>query len=103
MKKKSVFAQIIILIVIALIGMVITVCMAWLAGSVDITLFDWKNLNWSNTISVFIIGGILTCITVTVAVIFVSRSVFFKLEISSLKIIKTKEIKTNEMYQAPRN
>ncbi len=78
MKKNSVFAQIMVLVAIALVGLVLTVCLALLAGSVDTSIFDWKNLNLSNMIPVLIIGGFLTCVVIGIAIIVVSRSVFFK-------------------------
>ncbi len=78
MKKKSVFVQIILVAAILLACIVTTVCVALLFGSVDTTLFDWKNLNFANMLPVFIVGGFLTCVIVGIAVIILSRSVFYK-------------------------
>ncbi len=78
MKKKSAFAQIMILVAIALVCIILTVSVALLVGSLDVTLFDWKNLNFANMIPVFIVGGFLTCVIVGIAVIVVFRSLFFK-------------------------
>ncbi len=78
MKKKSTFTQIMILVAIACMCIVTTVSLALLAGSLNITLFDWKNLNFSNMIPVLIIGGFLTCVIVGIAILFFSRSIFHK-------------------------
>ncbi len=77
-KKKSVFAQIMILVAVALVGLVLTVCMALLAGSVETSIFDWRNLNLANMIPILIIGGFITCVVVGIAVIVVSRSIFYR-------------------------
>ena len=74
--KKSVFTQMMILLLVALIGFTLTILLALFAGSIDETMFDWKNLNLSNMIPVLIAGGILTCISVIITVMIVSRSVF---------------------------
>ncbi len=79
MKKKSAFSQIMLLVIIALACIVLTTGVALLVGTMNISLFDWKNLNFANMIPVFIVGGFLTCVIVGIAVMIVSRSLFFQI------------------------
>lgn len=78
MKNKSVFSQIMLLIIIALICVILTVVIALFAGSVDTTLFDFENLNFSNMWPVILLGGFISCVVIGIAVLFISRSIFFK-------------------------
>ena len=79
MKKKSTFAMILTVAIVALVGIVLTVLVAFMAGSIDAQLFDFENLNLANVISVMIIGGFLTAITVGFVILFASKSVFMKI------------------------
>lgn len=78
MKNRSVFSQVMLLVFLLLICLVLTVAIAFLAGSHNVELFDFENLNFSNMIPVLVLGGIVTCIIVGISVIFVARSVFLK-------------------------
>ena len=78
LKKKTFFSQIILLIILALFCVSITVVLALMAGTVKQSLFDFKNLNFENIIPVLIIGGIISCIVMGIAILFISRSVFLK-------------------------
>lgn len=78
MKKKSVFSQIIILIIVALICIVLTVTIALLAGSANTDFFHFSNLNFSNMIPIIIIGGFISCVVVGIIVLVVSKNIFFK-------------------------
>ncbi len=78
MKNRSVFSQVMILVFLLLICLVVTVAIAFFAGSHNAELFDFQNLNFSNMIPVLVLGGIITCIVVGISVIFVARSVFFR-------------------------
>ena len=80
LKKKSTFSQVILIILIAVLCMVATVTVALLAGSADVDLINWKDLNLSNMLPVLLIGGFLTCVIVGIAVLCVSRTVFFKVK-----------------------
>ncbi len=80
MKNKSIFPQIILLVVLALVCVLLTFVIALFAGSYDTTIFDFKNLNFANMIPVFIIGGFLSCVVIGVAVLFVSRTAFLKVK-----------------------
>lgn len=80
MKKKSIFSQIILLIILSIVCVVLTVGIALLVGSNNTTLFDWENLNFSNAIPVLIIGGFISCVIVGITVLFVARSVFFQVK-----------------------
>lgn len=79
MKKRSTFAMILAVVIVALIGIVLTILVAFMAGSMDVQLFDFKNLNLANFIPVIIIGGFLTAITVGFIVLFASKSIFMKI------------------------
>jgi len=79
MKKRSTFAMILTVVIVALVGIVLTVLVAFMAGSMDTQLFDFKNLNLANFIPVIIIGCFLTAITVGFVLLFASKSVFMKI------------------------
>ncbi len=80
MKKKSIFSGILLLILITLICIALTVTIALLAGATNVNLFDFSNLNFSNMIPVLIVGGIITCFIVGISVLFLCRTVFFKVK-----------------------
>ncbi len=80
MNKKSTFFQIILLIAIALVCIVLTVGLALIAGSADKIIFDFRNLNIANMLPVLIVGGFVSCVVIGISVLFVSRSVFFKVK-----------------------
>lgn len=80
LKNKSFFSQIMLLIVISVICIVLTVCIALLAGSCTTTLLDFENLNFANMIPVLVIGGFLSCVAVGVTALFVARAVFLKVK-----------------------
>ena len=78
MKNKSLFTQIVSLIILAVICLLLTIALAFLAGSLNAELFDFKNLNFSNMIPVLIIGGFICCSIVGICFLFVARTAFFK-------------------------
>ena len=78
MKKRSLFGQILLLIVIALVCLFLTVGIAFFAGSLSVDLFDFRNLRWSNMIPIFLIGGFLSCVVVGISVLFIGRNAFIK-------------------------
>ena len=80
MKNKSTFSQVILVIIVAVLCIVATVTVALLAGSADSVLFDIRNLNIANMLPVLLIGGFLTCVIVGIAVLCVSRTIFFKVK-----------------------
>ncbi len=80
MKNKSFFSQIMLLVILSVICVVLTVGIALLVGSSNTTLFDFKNLNFSNMIPTLIIGGFVSCVVVGITVLFVARSVFLKVK-----------------------
>lgn len=79
MKEKSTFTMILTVVIVALVGIVLTVLVALMAGSMDVQLFDFENINLANVIPVIIIGGFLTAITVGFVILFASKSVFMKI------------------------
>ncbi len=80
MKKKSVFNRILLLILIVLICLVTTIAVSLLAGAVKVDLFDFRNLNFSNMIPVLIVGGILSCFVIGISLLFLGRTIFFKVK-----------------------
>lgn len=78
-KTKSTFALILTIVIVALVGIVLTILVAFLAGSMDTQLFDFKNINFANFIPVIIIGGFITAITVVIIALFASKNVFMKI------------------------
>ena len=78
MKNKTLFTQVISLIVIAIVCILFTVTVAILAGSLNTELFDFTNLNFSNMIPVIIIGVFISCVIVGICFLFVARTAFFK-------------------------
>ena len=79
MKRNSLFIQIILLVVFTFICITTTFALALLAGSVEISIFDFKSLNVSNMIPVFIFGGLITIFTIAIFLIFTSRTLFNKI------------------------
>ncbi len=80
MKNRSFFSQIILLIIISLVCVTLTAGIAFFVGTYNTVLFDFQNFNFANTIPVLIIGGFISCIIVGITVLFVARSVFFKVK-----------------------
>ena len=69
-----------LLVILSVICIVLTVGIALLVGSSNMTLFDFKNLNFSNMIPVLILGGFISCVVVGITVLFVVRSIFYKVK-----------------------
>ncbi len=80
MKNKSLFSQIMILIIISLVCIILTVSAALLVGSYNTALFDFQNLNFANMMPVLILGGFISCVVVGISVLFVARGIFFKVK-----------------------
>ena len=80
MKNKSYFSQIMLLVIVSVICVILTICIALIAGSHSSNLFNFENLNFSNMIPILIIGGFLSCIIVGITALFVSRAVFTKVK-----------------------
>ena len=78
MNQKSLFAQIIFTVIVAVICLVLTVGLAILVGSLNVELFDFQSMNFSNMIPVFIVGGFISCVIIGICVLFVSRTAFYK-------------------------
>lgn len=67
-----------LLIILSIICVLLTVGVAFLVGSYNTTFFDFANLNFSNMIPVLILGGFISCVVVGITVLFVARSIFYK-------------------------
>ena len=68
------------LVVIAFLCITLTVTIALLVGSIETPIFDFNNLNFANMIPVFIIGGLVSCFTVMLTVLFASKTLFYKIK-----------------------
>ena len=80
MKNKSVFSQIIFLIIVGVLCFLLTFGVALLAGSLNAELFDFKNLNFSNMVPVLIIGIFISCVIIGLGVLFVAKSAFLNVK-----------------------
>ena len=80
MKNKSLFTQTILVILLAVICLFSTVIIAFLVGSLNAEIFDFKNLNFSNMIPVLLIGGFISCVIVGICILFIGRSAFIKVK-----------------------
>lgn len=80
MNNKSLFTKVLWIIGLALFCIIMTVVFAWVLGSVDTVIFDFRSLNFANVIPVLIIGGFFTCVIVGLAVLFFSRSAFLRVK-----------------------
>lgn len=69
-----------LLVILSVVCIVLTVGIALFVGSYNTTLFDFKNLNFSNMIPVLILGGFISCVVVGITVIFIARSAFLKVK-----------------------
>ncbi len=80
MKKKSVFSQVILLIIAVVLCVVLTVGIALLAGSISKNILDFGNLNYYNLIPALVVGVFLSLVIIGIVVLFISRSVFLKVK-----------------------
>lgn len=80
MKKKSVFFQLVLLIIIIVCGILLTVTATLFAGSDSRMLFDFKDFNIANAIPVLILGIFITCVVAGIVVLFISRAAFYKVK-----------------------
>ena len=78
MKNKSLFSQIIFVIIVAVICLLVTIGVSLLVGSLNVDLFSFRNLNLSNMIPTLLICGFISCIIVGICILFVIRSVWVK-------------------------
>lgn len=78
MKNKSLFVQMISIIILAVTCLLLTVGISLLAGSLNVELFDFKNLNFSNMIPILLIGSFISCVVVGICILFVARTAWFK-------------------------
>ena len=70
-----------LLIILSVVCVVLTVGVALFVGSYNTTLFAFENLNFSNMIPVLILGGFISCVVVVgITVLFVARSIFYKVK-----------------------
>ena len=69
-----------LLIILSAICFVLTIGIAFSFGSADAALFDFENLNFSNMIPVLMLGGFISCVVVGITVIFIARSMFYKVK-----------------------
>ena len=80
LKSKSVFSQIMLLVILSVVCVILTVGIALFAGSYNATLFNFENFNFANMIPILILGGFISCVVVGITVLFVARSVFLNVK-----------------------
>jgi len=80
LKKNSLFSKILLLIVISMLCIILTVTFALLAGSSDKILFDLSKLNLYNAIPILIVGFFVSCCIVSIAMIFILRTIILKIK-----------------------
>lgn len=78
MKNKSLFTQIIFIVLLAAVCLIATVGLSLLAGTLDADIFDLTKLNFSNVILVLFIGGFISCVAVGIGILFVTRTLWIK-------------------------
>ncbi len=78
MKSKSLFMQILFVIILAVICLLLTLGISFLAGSLNVDLFDFENLNFSNMIPILLLCGFISCVVVGICVLFVIRTALVK-------------------------
>lgn len=76
--KKSLSSQIIFTVIIAAVCLILTVVLSLLAGLLNVELFNFRNLNFSNVIPILIIGGFISCITVGICILFVIKTAWIR-------------------------
>ena len=76
--KKSIFSQLLIAIIVALICIVLTVIIALTVGNTNADLFDLSGLNWSNVIPIILIGLFITGGIVGVILLITAKDIFVK-------------------------
>ncbi len=74
MKKENLWTKMIVLVLVIFFCLFMTLALAFLAGSVEEPLFDFGNLNFSNMIPVLIIGGLMSCMILSVCFLLFSKS-----------------------------
>lgn len=80
MKNGSTFSKILIAVIVALVGIVLTVLIALLLGSSDTLIFDLSDINLANFIPVILIGMFITCAIVGLIILFASKDIFKKIK-----------------------
>lgn len=79
MKNKDIFSQVIKLLIACLLCVIITIGVAYFVGTLNFSIFDFKNLNFSNVVSFLVIGGFISCVIVGIAALFICKNLFIKL------------------------
>ena len=78
MKNKSLFAQILAVVILAVICLLLTLGVTLLAGSLNVEIFDFRNLNFANMIPVFLVGCFISCVIIGICILFIMRTVWVK-------------------------
>ena len=79
MKKENLWTKMIILVLVVFFCLFMTLALAFLAGSIEESLFDFKNLNFGNMIPVLIIGGLMSCMILSICFLLFSKSFSHKI------------------------
>lgn len=78
MKNKSLFSQVIFVIIVGVVCLLLTLGISLLVGSLDQDLFDFRNLNISNMLPTLLICGFISCVIIGICILFVARTAFSK-------------------------
>ena len=78
MKNKSLFSQVMLIIILGVVCLILTLGVSLLVGSIEKDLFDFRSLNFSNMLSTLLICGFISCVILGICILFVLRTVFRK-------------------------
>ena len=78
MKNKSLFSQIIFVVLLAAVCLIATVGVSLLAGTSDTDILEFTELNFSNVILVLFIGGFISCVAIGIGILLVTRTAWLK-------------------------
>ena len=76
--KNPIFSKLLIAIIVALICIALTVSIALMVGNTSTDLIDFSELNWSNVITIIILGMFITGGIVGVILLIAVKDVFVK-------------------------
>lgn len=80
LKKENLWTKMILLVLIIFLCLFLTLALAFLAGSIEKPLFDLRNLNIGNMIPVLILGGLMSCMVLSICFLLFSKSFSVKIK-----------------------
>jgi energy-coupling factor transporter transmembrane protein EcfT len=70
----------VIFVLVIFFCLFLTLALAFFAGSIEKPLFDFRNINLGNMIPVLIIGGLVSCMIISICFLLLSKSFSEKLK-----------------------